>query len=104
MGPVYFLPTQSCTLWPNSAVTEKDTERRALWDRFLSASALTRRVSLSGVCVHVCVLGEVYRPVDLEHAEVLLVQSDVAPEDSCKLRNKDHSVKHIHSHCIWTRL
>lgn len=69
-------------------------------------SPLTRRVSLSGVCVHVCVLGEVYRPVDLEHAEVLLVQSDVAPEDSCKLRNKRQTVKriHVHSHCFWTRL
>jgi len=48
-----------------------------------SSGALTRGVSLSRVCARVCVLGQLYRPVDLEHTQVLLVQRNVSPEHDC---------------------
>lgn len=65
----------------------------------MSESPLTGSVALSRVCVHVCVLGQVYRSVNLEHSEVLLIQSDVAPEDSCKLKKKiEEEEVHIHIH------
>lgn len=64
-----------------SAADGQDGVSEETWEResitLLSGSEmlspLTRCVPLPGVRVHVCVLCEVYRPVNLEHAQVLLV-------------------------------
>lgn len=55
---------------------------------------LTRCVALPGVRVCVRALRQVYRPVDLEHAQVLLVQSDVTPKHSWK-GNKERKLMTI---------
>lgn len=92
-GPFYFLPIAAallCSQWMDGVFGGNMTESNTWWllSESEMSSPLTRCVPLPGVCVHVCVLREVYRPVNLEHAQVLLVESDVAPECSWKLEDR----------------
>lgn len=50
---------------------------------------LTRRVALPRVPVP----SEVYRPVDLKHFQILLVQGDVSPEDRWRKRMRQKEKK-----------
>lgn len=92
-GPFYFLPIAAallCSQWMDGVFGGNMRESNTWWllSESEMSSPLTRCVPLPGVCVHVCVLREVYRPVNLEHAQVLLVESDVAPECSWKLEDR----------------